>query len=265
MVLMSTMKAYFDFTCCITCGIPQVTLEGEKEDWEALLKKLEKLKEYGLETIAWYHLLVPVISRFVRAFEEPESRENIDFWGKVAHHESGGSGPSYYTGWITAFCVFNEETKGDHGWVGPRLNKQGHASDVDPTTLSAAEFWKTYTPNPQKGYGQDTTLSLDSSVYHHIDSSEIPAGYTEVDVKVIDNGDEFPAILVAGMVGSEVRSSGDKELSGTGASDTVRCANGWWMAERKSDEEMAEEKRIAAEKEKAQMDALYKKWGLNRN
>ncbi|KAJ7501637.1 hypothetical protein B0H11DRAFT_2224514 [Mycena galericulata] len=49
--------------------------------------RLEKLREYGLETIAWYHLLHPVLVRFVAAFDSPESAENADFWGRVAMTE----------------------------------------------------------------------------------------------------------------------------------------------------------------------------------
>jgi hypothetical protein len=63
------------------CGIPRVTLEGEKKDWENILTRLEKLKEYGDETTAWYHLLVPVISRFVGAFDNPDLVE----WAIAVH------------------------------------------------------------------------------------------------------------------------------------------------------------------------------------
>jgi Domain of unknown function (DUF4419) len=59
---------------------------------EKILTRLEKLKEYGDETTAWYHLLVPVVSRFVRAFDDPNSEENLGFWQRVAHCGEGGSG-----------------------------------------------------------------------------------------------------------------------------------------------------------------------------
>jgi hypothetical protein len=94
---------------------------------------LEKLKEYGDETTAWYQLLLPVISRFVRAFDDPQGEENLHFWQQVcpllsiiisrylhlyrhqvAHYEGGGSGSSSMAGWINAFCVFNEKGK----WIG---------------------------------------------------------------------------------------------------------------------------------------------------
>ena len=115
----SFRKGYFKYTFALRCGIPHVTLEGEKKDWEKILTRLEKLKEYGDETTAWYHLLVPVVSRFVGAFDDPNSRKNLKFWQKVAHHEGGGSGPTWISGWINAFCVFDEKGK----WKGYPINQ----------------------------------------------------------------------------------------------------------------------------------------------
>jgi len=111
--MMATFKQYFSYSMRLRCGIPRVTLEGEKADWEKILNRLEKLKEYGLQTVTWYHLLHPVITRFVRAFDSPDAPENLDFWNEVAHYVSG-SGATWLYGWITAFCVFDEEGK----WLG---------------------------------------------------------------------------------------------------------------------------------------------------
>src|SRR3984957_10703646 len=112
--MMATFKQYFSYRMRLRCGIPRVTLEGEKADWENILNRLEKLKEYGLQTVTWYYLLHPVITRFVKAFDSPDAPENLDFWSKVAHYEGGGSGPTWLHGWITAFCVFGDEGK----WLG---------------------------------------------------------------------------------------------------------------------------------------------------
>jgi hypothetical protein len=117
-VMMATLKAYFSYTMTFCCGIPCVTVEGEKEDWESILTRLEKLKEYGPETTAWYNMLVPVISRFVKGFDDPSGDENTDFWSRVANYEHEGSGSKYISGWITAFCVFDRQGK----WVGPPLD-----------------------------------------------------------------------------------------------------------------------------------------------
>jgi hypothetical protein len=119
-LLMATLKNYFAYEIHLRgCGIPRVTLEGEQSDWVNILGRLEKLKEYGLETTAWYHLLRPVITRFVAAFDDLTSPANIDFWQRIAHYHPGGSGRvDEYTGWITAFTVFNKQGV----WMGHRLD-----------------------------------------------------------------------------------------------------------------------------------------------
>ena len=50
-----------------------------------------------------------------------------------------------------------------------------------------------------------------------------------VDVKLDDNGEIFATKLVAGMVASEVRSSGDTALSTSGECDVLAPVPGWWM------------------------------------
>uniref|UniRef100_A0A0W0FYN1 Uncharacterized protein n=1 Tax=Moniliophthora roreri TaxID=221103 RepID=A0A0W0FYN1_MONRR len=139
-VMMATLKKYFDYTLvAILCGIPRVTLEGDKADWEKLFMRIEKLKEYGNETTQWYHLLRPVLSRFIAAFDDPYGRKNLDFWRRVAHYRSEGCGQTFLSGWLTAFCVFDVDGK----WLGnpvelrdksvfsvPRFFDFGRAVDV---------------------------------------------------------------------------------------------------------------------------------------
>lgn len=97
-VMMGTLQKYFTYTCSLACGLPSVTLLGERSDWEGILMKLEKLPSFGEETRQWYGLLKPVIKMFVKTFDEPEIEETRDFWQKIAHYTPGGSGPSYYSG-----------------------------------------------------------------------------------------------------------------------------------------------------------------------
>jgi hypothetical protein len=115
-VMMATLKQYFSYEFGITCGIPRVTLDGNKADWQNILERLEKLKEYGLQCIAWYHQLFFVVSRFVEAFDDPTSATNIDFWSRVIKYDSG-SGFTDISGWITAFCVFGADGK----WLGNKF------------------------------------------------------------------------------------------------------------------------------------------------
>ncbi|KAJ7797802.1 hypothetical protein B0H14DRAFT_2389344 [Mycena olivaceomarginata] len=201
-LLMATLKKYFQYMIMLAgCGIPRVTLEGERSDWVDIVNRLEKLKEYGLETTAWYHLLRPVLTRFVAAFDDPTSVMNVDFWQRVAHYQPGGSGRGdYYTGWITAFAVFDKEGR----WMGP------------PGALTAARFWAAY-GRAYKPF-RDTwehplDLVLDDTAYHQLNRRAIPPGYAEVDVLLDDNDEKFECAMVAGNVGMRVSSSGDRKLS----------------------------------------------------
>ncbi|KAJ7051671.1 hypothetical protein C8F01DRAFT_1376766 [Mycena amicta] len=130
---------------------------GERADWLDILRRLEKLKEYGLECIAWYHLLRPVISRFVAAFDAPADPQNVAFWDRVAHCEAAGSGAEYISRWITAFCAFDKEGN----WLGHRLDANAH-NDVPAEMLSPEASWTTYAPSTYNG------LVLDGTPYHRV-------------------------------------------------------------------------------------------------
>ncbi|KAJ7162669.1 hypothetical protein C8R43DRAFT_991113 [Mycena crocata] len=219
-LMMATLKEYFAYGFVgISCGIPRVTLSGEKSDWTDILQRLEKLKEYGVETTAWYHLLRPVIARFVAAFDAPTSSENVDFWQKVAHYDRGGSGPSYYSGWINAFNVFSEKGV----WLGHKLDLTAVSNEA-PETSSAERFWATYAQSDV-----DRDLVLDGTPYHRLDSKDVPPACAEVDVKLNDNGEMFDCVMTAGMVGMRVSSSEDLALSADGKNDVVQPVAGWWI------------------------------------
>jgi len=114
--MMATLQTYFDYRFSLRCGIPHVTLLGEQDDWEQIVRRIEKLKEYGPETTAWYRLLKPVVTRFSRAFDTgvADSADNREFWNRVVHWQPGGSGPTFLSGWINAFCAFDNKGK----WLG---------------------------------------------------------------------------------------------------------------------------------------------------
>ncbi|KAJ7109022.1 hypothetical protein C8R43DRAFT_905107 [Mycena crocata] len=243
-LLMATLKHYYHPGFCMTgCGIPRVTLMGERADWEDILGRLEKLKDYGLHSIAWYHLLHPVVVRLVAAFDIPDSTENVDFWTRAVDYK-GGSGLTFYSGWINAFSAFSKTGE----WLGHKLN-----TTVEPTaapeSLSAAEFWTTYAEQPlsvayfpspyraTRGAGP-ARLILDGTQYHRLDCNRVPPGYAEVDVTLYNDqgGKMADCAMVAGVVGMRVTSSGasgsDVAASVTGQNDTVSPVTGWWFYEK---------------------------------
>ncbi|KAF8954844.1 hypothetical protein BDZ97DRAFT_1862717 [Flammula alnicola] len=190
-LMMATLKAYFSYTMELMCGIPSVTLEGEKSDWEKLLARIDKLDEFGPEPAAWASLLRPILTRFVKAFEgEPD----VDFWGRVCHYHSGGSGPTYLSGWITAFCVWTNEGK----WQGPSLTG----------------------PQQSRNWLKIPKLTLDGVEYSIIDSADVPTGFCEVDVKLDDNGEVFDCMMVSGHLATRI----EGEMK-----DSVRPLPSWFM------------------------------------
>ncbi|KAF8126048.1 hypothetical protein EV363DRAFT_1402097 [Boletus edulis] len=231
-VMMGAMKNYFAYKFTLRCGIPKVTLEGEKKDWESILHRLEHLKRYGIQTIAWYHLLRPILTRFVTAYDHPTHPDNLDFWNRIAHRELG-SGPQWLSGWITAFCVFNERGQ----WQGNTLNEERIREHepkkllrpADPLQLTPSHFAAVYTIRERAPY-----LALDGFPYPTIESQDVPCGYVCMDVMLEDNGEMMETMLIAGSVGAQICSTEKTELFRNGLRDTVRPVSAWWYFVKRS-------------------------------
>ncbi|KAG4078319.1 hypothetical protein HA402_013029 [Bradysia odoriphaga] len=158
-VFMATMKKYFEFTCCLMCGIPYVTLEGTLADWESILSRLEKLKEYKLDK--WYEMLKPILEEFIAA---KSNKPNIEFWNRICNRSGGGSGPSYISGWLTAFAAFDVEGN----WTDHSMQED----EVGPWPL--------------------------------IDMDKIPTGIVAVDVKIVECDATYKSVMFAGHTGFDV-------------------------------------------------------------
>ena len=215
-LLMGATQAYFTYRMQIRCGLPSVTILGEKSDWELILRRLEKIKTFGDdEPTQFYNLLKPIIRHFILSFDTPASDEVINFWQRIAHFTTGGSGPSWYSGWISAFCFWDDKGK---YLLGMPSAKQDRAL--------------------QREKARRPALVLDGVVYGHVDTKLVPQGYTTVPVVVDDNGHEFPAMMIAGSVG--IGCSGSEKGEGEGHEevvlDTVQPETGWWMFEKKTEE-----------------------------
>ena len=206
------LLSYFDYIFSIDCGIPSVTLEGTKADWEKIFKRIDKLESFGEEPKAWAKLLKPVLKRFVAAFDYDVAKgvePDLEFWDKICDYRRGGSGPDYMSGWITAFCVWSSEGK----WLGPPLRP-----------LEPPRVWR-------------PLLELDGVQYTTLDISDIPPGFCEVDVLLNDNGVKFNCMMVSGLVGTWVLDSnalrrGQEKEEGRereGERDKVTPFAAWFM------------------------------------
>ena len=187
MLMMASMKSYFEYTFMMLCGIPSVTLQGTKQDWIDIQTRLLKLDSWDDKTRAWHGMLKPVIGKFIAAFD---GEVDTDFWGHIAHPQFMGSGAHTLGGWITAFCAFTEKGK---------FNGNAHVIGGTRT-------------RPERRY------ELEGVAYPVIDKADIPAGSAEVDIKIIDPvGVTFESVLIAGNMGMRV----------TGEEDTVQNVPMW--------------------------------------
>lgn len=164
-----TFQALFFFNFSI-----QPTLAGTTKDWEEVHARVEKPEHgvYGEICKSWAVMLKKITMQFIKT-----TRKDIDleFWSRICHYTSGGSGLSYLSGWITAFCVF--DGKGKWQFNLPQDRWYDATEPMDPPVL------------------------LEFPV---IDSSDIPPGYITVDVTVDDNGVEHKTLMFAGHMGYEV-------------------------------------------------------------
>lgn len=213
-LMMGTLQKYFSYTMSLTCGIPSVTLLGERADWVDIRGRLDKLRHFGREPERFGRLLIPVLDHFIGSFDRPEDPRIVDFWSKIADRYSGGSGPTYLSGWITAFCFWD------------------------------AEGYPLYRESPS-----DAGCAIAGTVYYRVDMQQIPGGYMGVPVKVDDNGREVETRMVAGSIAIAAWSSGGNldtsnnyktswspggftpVMGPQTGLDSLRPVTGWWMYE----------------------------------
>ena len=106
--MMATLKAYFQYSVALCCGLPSVTLLGSVEDWKLLRQRIDRLLEFNNQEgdmKKWHRLLTGVLDEFVKT---KSGVVNNKFWQKICDFSSGSGTPSI-SGWISVFAVFNKD------------------------------------------------------------------------------------------------------------------------------------------------------------
>ncbi|KAI9330135.1 hypothetical protein DFJ73DRAFT_859230 [Zopfochytrium polystomum] len=162
MMLMSTCQAFFEYDVTVTCGIPNITLEGTRADWAEIVRRAKKLGKYGEPCERWEKILVPILEQFVRAFD---GKVDLGFWQRICNYIPNGSGSDHISGWISAFAVFSSEGK----WQGSERGRQ----------------WTTL---------EDVTGS-------YFDVAKLPPGFATCPVNVNIGEFKIVALLIVGTIG----------------------------------------------------------------
>lgn len=237
-LMMGSLQAYFSYGFCLTCGIPSVTLLGTKEDWAVIRRRLDRLSDFGQEPEQFRQLLVPVLDHFLLSFDDPNDTLVLDFWNKIAHEYNMGSGPTWLSGWITAFCFWNCD--------GKPIRRGAVYRESKSVTLNPFDSEEAEVPVEADHRDEVPAVEFDASIYGQVDSEDVPGGYVSVPVTVDDNGVKIKTKMLAGSVGIAVTSSGDKldrsvargmfggtrEQTGDGPGlDSLQPVTGWFMYE----------------------------------
>jgi Domain of unknown function (DUF4419) len=175
--MMGLMKAYFKYHIPMpVCGLPSVTLLGEKSDYQNIREKLKMLTKFGQEPTQYQQKLIPILDRFVSSFDDPTAPDIREFWANIVHtnlipgRRAGCTmSPPVYeiSGWITGFHFWNEE--------GRVLGNIGSSK-----------------------------YRLDNVEYLIRSQDSLPVGYSKVDVLLTTPGTSTNAAAAAGTIGKKI-------------------------------------------------------------
>ncbi|KAF5238311.1 hypothetical protein FANTH_10343 [Fusarium anthophilum] len=218
-LMMGLMQHFFEYEGMMVCGIPSVTLLGEKEDWVKLGDKVEMLKEFGDEAVGFAERLRPIMKRFVSSWDvEGEGEgdgERKLFWEQIVRAKkkwSCGEGPSEWdvSGWITGFMHWDRDGKvrGVYedwydNWDDEEEEAGEKVEEVKKEEAKEEEVQMGIFPN-------DWSITIDGQSYIPCTLSDISIGYAKAPLTMKNYpspGVDTQAYLVAGNVGVEKRNT----------------------------------------------------------
>lgn len=130
--LMDAVQYYFEYGVMSLCGIPFITLVGTPADWQDLIRRFERFREYGME--GWVTALLPVL----REFTQPGV--NLEFWQSIYKYKSQ-SGGAQVTGWIVQFFPYINDQRNPVAWGEVPLSEHAGLSSASlPVDVSRAPF-----------------------------------------------------------------------------------------------------------------------------
>lgn len=131
--VMDAMSAYFHYSFTVSCGIPEIILEGTPEDWAKIETQAKELSNYQLGW--WTEALQPILNEFTLA---ANGTFNRDFWVKIYDERQAEVDlvcakaiDTYITGWMLDFFPYVRGEKN------PFLGNKRADSDIEMHDLSS--------------------------------------------------------------------------------------------------------------------------------
>jgi hypothetical protein len=81
MVLMDSMQKYFHYKLRTMCGIPEIRLTGNKQDWESVKSKANRILQLIPDLKVWIDgSLNEILDHFIGAFDDKVDNK---FWNEI--------------------------------------------------------------------------------------------------------------------------------------------------------------------------------------
>lgn len=106
--LLESYKKVFQYVGESGCGIPSITITGEKKDWELILSKLEMLDKIGLSK--WKESLKPIINEFINVYS---GKINKKFWKSIYKFKEEEYSENQLSGWIVKLFPYLKKVDGE--------------------------------------------------------------------------------------------------------------------------------------------------------
>lgn len=99
-MLMDTFSPYFEYAMRCVCGIPELTLLGEVDDWQQIRERIDIVAELELDW--WTTSLAPILEEFVRA---SRGAPNVAFFRDIYQPRDAYGGETT-VGWAARFYPY---------------------------------------------------------------------------------------------------------------------------------------------------------------
>lgn len=142
-MILSVASEYYSYEFSTLCGIPEILVKGEKEDWILLKKKYNQLAR-ELNMGWWAKEVNPILDQFIATYN---GNVKMEFWRGIYKYISGGEQSGTVggiNGWLNRFFPYktvdpfsNSKPKRRKDWKAPM-----EESDLPTGTSYVTIQWK---------------------------------------------------------------------------------------------------------------------------
>lgn len=182
---MDSMSNYFEYMFISACGIPSISIKGEKEDYQKIINGLSSIAKYGFEW--WTNELIPIVQEIINAISGDVDR---NFWTSLYKQDDMSGGP-YISGWITKFFPYVKKVIYDRG-ENSQAQIDNLCMEISHTQLRPDLSYTTgLIKNPHLENGREGLLKLDN----------FPSGMTTVPFKWQYVDKQYDMSFASGFIG----------------------------------------------------------------